>query len=77
MMRARMVFSGEHAGDIARSLDPDNLPDMKLELSEREKEDREFRVEFSVEKIGTLLATADDLLMNIKIAEDVLKREDG
>ncbi len=75
MMRARMVFSGEHAGDVARSLDPDNLPDMKLELLE--EEDREFRVEFSVEKIGTLLATADDLLMNIKIAEDVLKREDG
>ena len=76
MMRARMIFSGEHARDIARSLDPDNLPDMKLELSE-EEEDREFRMEFSVEKIGTLLATADDLLMNIKIAEDVLKREDG
>jgi hypothetical protein len=72
MMRARMVFSGEHAGDVARSLDPDNLPDMELEQSEEE-----FRVEFSVEKIGTLLATADDLLMNIKIAEDVLKREDG
>lgn len=79
MMRARMVFSGEHAGDVARSLDPDNLPDMELELSEEkeEVEDREFRVEFSVEKIGTLLATADDLLMNIKIAEDVLNREDG
>ncbi|MEA2045919.1 MAG: KEOPS complex subunit Pcc1 [Euryarchaeota archaeon] len=81
MMRASMVFSGEHAGDVARSLDPDNLPDMELVLSvveeEEEGEDREFRVEFSVEKIGTLLATADDLLMNIKIAEDVLKREDG
>ncbi len=79
MMRAMMVFSGEHAGDVARSLDPDNLPDMELELSEEkeEVEDREFRVEFSVEKIGTLLATADDLLVNIKIAEDVLNREDG
>jgi len=77
MMRARMVFSGEHAGDVARSLDPDNLPDMVLEISEDEKGDRKFRVEFSAEKIGTLLATADDLLMNIKIAEDVLKREDG
>jgi len=74
MMRARMVFSGEHAADVARSLDPDNLPDMGLEISEG---DRKFRVEFSAEKIGTLLATADDLLMNIKIAEDVLKIEDG
>ncbi len=77
MMRAKMVFSGEHAGDVARSLDPDNLPDMELELSEEVEEDKEFRVEFSVEKIGTLLATADDLLVNIKIAEDVLNREDG
>ena len=29
-------------------------------------------LEFSTEKIGTLLSTADDLLMNIKIAEETL-----
>ncbi len=72
MMRAKLLFEGEMAGDVARSLDPDNLPGMKVEVR-----DGEFEVEFSVEKVGTLLATADDLIMNIKIAEDLLKREVG
>jgi hypothetical protein len=29
-----------------------------------------FSLQFSTEKIGTLLSTVDDLLMNIKIAEE-------
>ena len=70
MMRAKLAFCGQHAGAIARSLDPDNLPGMELEAS-----DDALKIEFSAEKIGTLLATADDLLMNIKIAEDMLTTE--
>ncbi len=31
-----------------------------------------LRLEFSVERIGTLLSTIDDLLMNIKVAEETL-----
>ena len=72
MMRAKLLFEGEMAGDVARSLDPDNLPGMKVVVR-----DGEFEVEFSAETVGTLLATADDLIMNIKIAEDLLKREVG
>ena len=72
MMRAKLLFEGEMAGDVALSLDPDNLPGMKVVVR-----DGEFEVEFSAEKVGTLLATADDLIMNIKIAEDLLKREVG
>jgi tRNA threonylcarbamoyladenosine modification (KEOPS) complex Pcc1 subunit len=70
-MRASFVFCGDRAGEVARSLDPDNLPGMSMEVSKEE-----FRVEFSAEKIGTLLATTDDLLMNIKIAEDILSIEE-
>ncbi len=70
MMRAKLAFCGQHAEVVARSLDPDNLPGMKLETS-----GDVLKIEFSAEKIGTLLATADDLLMNIKIAEDILTTE--
>ncbi len=72
MMRARLKFEGDVAGEVAWSLDPDNLPGMKVEVG-----DGAFEVEFSAEKVGTLLATADDLIMNIKIAEDLLESEVG
>jgi len=72
MMRARLQFQGEMANEVALSLDPDNLPGMDVAVR-----DGEFEVEFCAEKVGTLLATADDLIMNVKIAEDLLKREVG
>ncbi|MGC9515854.1 KEOPS complex subunit Pcc1 [Methanocrinis sp.] len=72
MMRAKLSFEGDTAEAVARSLDPDNLPGMKAEVGEGK-----FEVEFFAERLGTLLATADDLIMNAKIAEDLLKREVG
>jgi hypothetical protein len=66
MIRARLVFKGETA-KVARSLQPDNLPEMHLQMSEGC-----LSIEFCVEKMGTLLSTADDLLMNMKIAEEIL-----
>ncbi len=72
MMRARLKFQGEAAMEVACSLDPDNLPGMRVVVR-----DGEFEVEFCAEKVGTLLATADDLIMNIKIAEDLLTRVVG
>ena len=65
MIRARLVFYGENAGLVASAIEPDNLPNMSLETDT----DR-ICLQFSTEKIGTLLSTVDDLLMNIKIAED-------
>ncbi len=69
MIRARMVFCGRgrEAERAALSLQPDNLPNMHL-ITEEER----MTLEFSTEKIGTMLSTIDDLLMNIKIAEDTL-----
>lgn len=67
MIRASLVFCGHGAEVVARSIEPDNLPNMSLDV------DREhFYLSFSNEKIGTLLSTIDDLLMNIKIAEETL-----
>jgi hypothetical protein len=67
MISARLCFYSPDCEKIARSLEPDNLPGMSMSLGENE-----MIIEFSVQKIGTLLSTADDLLMNIKVAEETL-----
>ncbi len=68
MIRARLVFQGREAEAAAKAVEPDNLPNMILE-----SEVQQFSLQFSTEKIGTLLSTVDDLLMNIKIAEETLR----
>jgi hypothetical protein len=67
MISARLVFLGKEAAAAARAVEPDNLSNMSLVVDA----DR-FSLSFSTEKIGTLLSTVDDLLMNIKIAEETL-----
>jgi hypothetical protein len=67
MIRASLVFWGKQAEPVARAVEPDNLPNMSLQIDT----DR-LCLQFSTEKIGTLLSTVDDLLMNIKIAEETL-----
>jgi len=64
---ARLAFWGDKAMTVARSIEPDNLPNMHLQVTEDY-----LSLEFSTEKIGTLLSTIDDLLMNLKIAEETL-----
>ena len=65
MTWARLTFWGKQAESVARAIEPDNLPNMSLRIDA----DR-LCLQFSTEKIGTLLSTVDDLLMNIKIAEE-------
>jgi hypothetical protein len=67
MIRARMIFGGREAEPVGRAIEPDNLPNMSLLIDA----DR-LCLQFSTEKIGTMLSTVDDLLMNIKIAEETL-----
>ncbi len=67
MIKARLEFFGPSAVEVAKSLEPDNLPSMRLMA-----EEGRICLEFSAEKIGTMLSTADDILMNIKVAEETL-----
>jgi len=67
MIRASMIFWGEEAEPVARAIEPDNLPNMSLQIDANR-----LCLQFSTEKIGTMLSTVDDLLMNIKIAEQTL-----
>jgi hypothetical protein len=58
---------------ILQALSPDNLKSMKNEIT-----GEKVAVRFSSEKIGSLLATVDDFLMNVKIGEEIeqtLKKE--
>jgi len=59
------------AEKVAFSLSPDNLSGMHTEVSEGMA-----TISFSTQKITTLIATVDDLLMNARIAEEVLEKVD-
>jgi hypothetical protein len=67
MMNAMLTFLGEDAEAIGQAIGPDNLPGMVMKAG-----GGHLKFEFSVQKIGTMLATLDDLLMNLKIAEETL-----
>jgi len=58
--------SRESAARILQALSPDNLRNMESEIS-----NQKVAVRFHAEKIGSLLATVDDFLMNLKIGEGV------
>lgn len=58
--------SREPAARILQALSPDNLRSMESEIS-----DEKVCVRFNSNKIGSLLATVDDFLMNVKIGEGV------
>ncbi|MHB8101030.1 MAG: KEOPS complex subunit Pcc1 [Methanosarcina sp.] len=65
--------SRRSAARILQALSPDNLRSMESEIG-----DDKVAVRFYSEKIGSLLATVDDFLMNVKIGEGVeqtLKKE--
>lgn len=71
-IKGKLVFKGENAGEligtIARSLEPDNPSEIKTLI-----EGNSATVMFTAEKIGTLLSSVDDYLMNAKVADDVIK----
>ncbi|WP_445476274.1 KEOPS complex subunit Pcc1 [Methanococcoides methylutens] len=65
-------FNSPDAPDVARkvalSLKPDNLTNMETMIGEEQAV-----ITIRTEKISSMIATVDDLLMNAKIAEDVIK----
>ena len=55
-----------NAPDVMRALAPDNLSNMKIASV-----DTTLTIEVSAPRLGTLINTVDDLLMNAKIASDL------
>jgi tRNA threonylcarbamoyladenosine modification (KEOPS) complex Pcc1 subunit len=67
MISVKLIFWGSDVQEISKALEPDNLPSMKVSV-----EDGKLTIELSAERIGTVLSTVDDLLMNIKVAEEAI-----
>jgi hypothetical protein len=57
----------EQANKIAKTLAPDNVPDMETRIT-----GDCATVGFEGDKVGTILSSVDDYLMNAKIAYDIL-----
>jgi len=72
-IKGRLIFKSEEAGEmvnnIARSLAPDNVSGIQTFV-----DGDSATVTFSADKVGTMLSSVDDYLMNAKIAEDMLKK---
>ncbi len=70
-IKGRLTFKGENAGElvkiIAQSLAPDNVSGMETVI-----EGNSVMVIFKADKVGTMLASVDDYLMNAKIASELL-----
>lgn len=65
--KARLSVESCNAKFIARSISADNLPYVKTHY-----EGGFVITDVEVETIGSLLVTLDDILVNIKVANDVL-----
>ena len=70
-IEGKLTFKSEKADElvsvIARSLAPDNVSEI-----ETVADDDKATVTFKGNKVGTVLSSVDDYLMNAKIASDML-----
>jgi hypothetical protein len=70
-IKGTLTFKSDRANElvnlIANSLAPDNVPDMETRII-----GDCAMVGFEGDKVGTILSSVDDYLMNAKIAYDIL-----
>ncbi|HUV02305.1 MAG TPA: KEOPS complex subunit Pcc1 [Desulfobacteria bacterium] len=67
-IKAKITISGENAELAAIPLMHDNTDTMKTAVTKRSAVTC-----FESEKIGSVIASVDDYLMNAKVAEDIVK----
>mgnify|MGYP005837087857 CR=1 FL=1 len=65
--KARMIIETDKAGLAARAISVDNLDYVKTY-----PEPGKVVTEVEVNSVGSLLSTLDDLLVNLKVVDDVL-----
>jgi len=65
-IKAKIEISGAAASLVAISLMQDNMANMKTVITESGA-----ITYFEADKIGSLIASVDDYLMNAKVAQDV------
>ena len=76
IIRARIKMSGGDACPVASALMPDNVnvSNIKTELKEK---DGTAIIHLEASRIGTLIATIDDYLMNAQVAQDMVRIGEG
>jgi len=67
MMRMRLKLSGEKASLVAKALMPDNIEGMRTVL-----EENSASISFETSKLSSAIAVADDLILNAKVAFEIL-----
>ena len=67
-------MSGGDACLVASALMPDNVSNIKTELKEK---DGTAIIHLEASRIGTLIATIDDYLMNAQVAQDMVRIGEG
>jgi len=67
-------MSGGDACLVASALMPDNVSNIKTELKEK---DGTAIIHLEASRIGTLIATIDDYLMNAQVAQDMVRMGEG
>ncbi|MCW3128815.1 MAG: KEOPS complex subunit Pcc1 [Methanophagales archaeon] len=66
--KAEIQISGANVNLIVRPLMPDNMANMKTDIKEKSAV-----TYFEAQKIGSLIASVDDYLMNAKVAQDMVE----
>ena len=71
-IKGKLTFKSEQSdelvGIIAQSLAPDNVSEMETFIGKDSA-----TVSFSADKVGTMLSSVDDYLMNARVTEGILK----
>ncbi len=67
-IKAKIKISGANADLVANSLMRDNMNTMKTVIKEKSAV-----TYFEADKIGSLIASVDDYLMNAKVAQDMVE----
>lgn len=67
-MKCVLLFEHEKSNLIADAVKPDNTPYMEMKVRRKT-----ITVEIITRNLGSLIATVDDYLVNIKIAKDLLE----
>jgi len=67
-IKAKIEISGENADLAAIALMHDNMDTMRTVVA-----DKRVVTYFKADKIGSLIASVDDYLMNAKVAQEIVK----
>ncbi len=73
-IRGKLTFKSEDAGEmvniIAQSLAPDNISGISTNVNKGSA-----TVDFCADRVGTMLSSVDDYLMNARIACDMIGKK--